>query len=351
LKQSEKARPSPGGALYAVRMQTGRGLDFLVVGAAKAGTTSLHEYLRTHPALYLPEAKEQLFFTRDEAYEAGWDAFAAVAFYGAPEERRWGMVTPHYLAGPVLWRESTAREADAPAHIVTARRIAGLFPDLKLIAMLRDPVERALSSYWQAVVLGDDQRSIDEALEEELSDEALEAARAHPTDGHMYVVGGEYGRLLSGYLECFGRSQLFVGSTHVLDADPMGLLGDLWRFLGIDDSHVPPNLGVRYQTRGTGRRIKALTVLPDLVKRTPGLRQAWNALPSGARTRARARFRVIAHRLDQRGRPDDTGLNEPPSPQVLERLRRHYEDDVALLKETVGPVPGVTTGDPAPSRS
>jgi hypothetical protein len=328
---------------------TSRGLDFLVVGAAKAGTTSLHEYLRTHPALFLPEAKEQLFFTRDEAYEAGWDAFAAVAFYGAPEDRRWGMATPHYLAGPVIWRKSTAREADAPAHIVTARRIAGQFPDLKLIALLRDPVERAISSYWQAVVLGDDDRPIDEALEEELSDAALEAARAHPTDGHMYVVGGEYGRLLSGYLESFPRSQLFVGSTHVLDTDPMQLLGDLWRFLGVDDSHVPANLGVRYQTRGTGRRIKALTVLPDLVKRTPGLRHAWNALPAGARTRTRARARVITHRLDQWGRPDDTGLREPPSPQLLERLRRHYAEDLALLKEAVGPVPGVTAGDPVAS--
>jgi Sulfotransferase family len=326
---------------------SGQGLDFLVIGAAKAGTTSLHEYLRTHPELYLPEAKEQLFFTRDEAYESGWDAFAAVAFYGAPENRLWGMVTPHYLAGPVLWRKSTAT-ADAQAHIVTARRIAALFPDLKLIALLRDPVERALSSYWQAVVLGDEQRTIDQALEEELSQQALDEARAHPTDGHMYVVGGEYGRLLAGYLESFPASQLFVGSTHVLDVDPMGALRDLWRFLGVDDAHVPPNLDTRYQTRGTGRRIKAISVLPDLVKRTPGLRHAWNALPSAARTRARARFRVIAHRLDQFGNADDTGLHEPPHPLVLERLREHYGDDLALLKRTVGPVPGVTSGDLVP---
>jgi Sulfotransferase family len=328
---------------------SGRGLDFLVIGAAKAGTTSLHEYVRTHPELYLPEAKEQLFFTRDEAYEDGWDAFAAVAFYAAPEDRRWGMVTPHYLAGPVIWRESTFAKADAPAHIVTARRIARLFPNLKLIAMLRDPVERALSSYWQAVVLGDEQRSIDQALSEELSQEALDSARAHPTDGHMYVVGGEYGRLLAGYLESFPASQLFVGSTHVLDADPMGLLGDLWRFLEVDDSHVPPNLGTRYQTRGTGRRIKAVSVLPKLVRRTPGLRHAWDALPSGARTRVRARFRLLAHRLDQFGKADDTGLHEPPDPRVLERLRAHYEDDLELLRRTVGPVPGVTAGDPVPS--
>jgi sulfotransferase family protein len=321
-----------------------KGLDFLVVGAAKAGTTSLHEYMRTHPELYLPEAKEQLFFTRDEAYEEGWDEFAAVAFYGAPEDRLWGKVMATYLGGPVMWRESTIDEADAPAHVVTARRIAELFPDVKLIAMLRDPVERAISNYWQHVVLGDEERSLEEALSEELTPEALEAARAHPTDAHQYIVAGEYGRLLQGYLEFFDRSQLFVGSTEVLDRDPMSLLGDLWRFLGVDDSHVPPNLGERYQARGTGRRIKALTLGPAIVKRTPGLRHGWNALPARTRTRVRARLRVLAHRLDQWGdQADRSGrMRTPPDPQLLERMRAHYKPDLALLHKLVGDVPGVT---------
>ena len=93
-------------------------LDFLGIGAQKAGTTSLHEYLRTHPELFLPEAKEQPFFTRDEAYLEGWDRFADVAFHGAPPGRLCGKITPHYLAGPVAWREparcreSIAREGE-----------------------------------------------------------------------------------------------------------------------------------------------------------------------------------------------------------------------------------------------
>ena len=85
-----------------------------------------------------------------------------------------------------------------------ARRIRELFPDVKLIAMLRDPVERAISSYWQTAVLGDDERSLDDALDAELSAEALEAARARPTDGHQHIVAGEYGRILEAYL---GRSR------------------------------------------------------------------------------------------------------------------------------------------------
>jgi hypothetical protein len=315
------------------------GLDFLGIGAPKAGTTSLHEYMRTHPELFLPEAKEQPFFTVDAAYEEGWDTFSAVAFHGAPPGRRYGKVTPHYMGGPVAFADAR----DEPAVVITARRIAERFPDVKLIAMLRDPVERAISSYWQTTVLGDDDRSLDEALSAELEPAALEAARARPADGHQHIVAGEYGRLLEAYLRFFDREQLFVGPTAVLSDQPMELLGELWRFLGVDDSHVPPNLGVRYQVRGTGRRIPALGAAPRVVKGTPGLRHAWNALPDGVRARARARMRKVAHRLDQRGSPTrDEKMDERPDPAVIERLREHYAPDVALLERLVGPVPGVT---------
>jgi len=320
---------------------TGIGLDFLGIGAQKAGTTSLHEYMRTHPELYLPEAKEQPFFTSDAAFEEGWDAFSEVAFHGAPPGRRYGKITPHYLGGPVAWNAETQAGGE-PANVITARRIADIFPDVKLIAMLRDPVERAISSYWQAAVLGDDKRALHEALSHELEPEALASARAHPTDGHQHIVAGEYGRLLEGYLRFFEREQLFVGSIATLEDDPVALLNDLWRFLEVDRGHVPENLGVRYQVRGTGRRIGALGALPALVKRTPGLRHAWQALPDSARTRARARFRTAAHRLDQRAPVRDEGMRRAPDPEVLERLHRHFAEDLALLQRLVGDVPGVT---------
>jgi sulfotransferase family protein len=178
-------------------------LDFLGIGAPKAGTTSVHEYLRTHPQLWLPEAKEQPFFSSDAAYAEGWESFAAVAFHGAPPGRRYGKITPHYMGGPVAWRDATAAAETESATAVTARRIAERFPEVQLIAMVRDPVERAISSYWQTTVLGDDDRGLNQALEEELSEEALAAARARPTDGHQHIVAGEYGQMIEAYLRHF----------------------------------------------------------------------------------------------------------------------------------------------------
>jgi Sulfotransferase family len=317
-------------------------LDFLGIGAPKAGTTSLHEYLRTHPQLWLPEAKEQPFFTHDDAYDEGWETFAAVAFHGAPPGRRYGKITPHYMGGPVAWHDATAAAATEPATAVTARRIAEQFPGVKLIAMVRDPVERTISSYWQTTVLGDEHRSLNESLADELSEEALEAARTRPTDGHQHIVAGEYGRGLEAYLRFFPRDQLFVGSTAVLGDDPMALLRDLYRFLGVDDAHVPPNLGVRYQVRGAGRRSRVLATLPRVVKETPGLRHAWNALPDRTRASARAHLRTLAHRLDQRMPVRHKQMDEQPDPALIERLQQHFAPDVALLERLVGPVPGVT---------
>src|SRR5919106_1516011 len=113
-----------------------KGLDFIGIGAVKAGTTSLFEYLRTPPDLYLPAAKEQPFFTVDRVFNRGWEEYARYAFLGAPADRLWGKVTPQYLGGPVVWRERTVRQARESPELVIPGRIAALFPDVKLILFL-----------------------------------------------------------------------------------------------------------------------------------------------------------------------------------------------------------------------
>jgi hypothetical protein len=317
------------------------GLDFLVIGAPKAGTTSLHEYMRTHPGLLLPEAKEQQFFTRDSVYEEGWAAFAAIAFRGDIRGRRVGKVTPFYLGGPAIWEDPGAATPENSVAAVTAARIATTFPQVRLIVMLRDPVERAISSYWQAVALGDETRSIDQAFEVELATDALDAARAYPASNTAHVVLGEYGRLLGAYLEHFARDQLFVGSTATLASEPERLLGEVWRYLGVDP-HRPPNLGQRYQVRGTGRRSRVLSAGPRVVREVPGLRHAWNILPRRAKDALRSRTRAFAHRQEARSFRPHAELEGEPRPELLARLRAHYEPDLARLEELVGPVPGVT---------
>ena len=294
--------------------------------------------MRTHPELYLPEAKEQPFFTNDAAYEEGWEAFAAVAFHGAPPGRRYGKITPHYMSGPVVWasaRPETRERRDRPAdpRAVPGREADRDAPrprrarDLELLADGGAGRRRALAR----------RRARRGAL-----GRGARGGAARPTDGHQHIVAGEYGRILDGVPAVFPREQLFVGSTGVLGSEPMALLRELWRFLGVDDSHVPPNLGVRYQVRGTGRRIRALGALPRVVKGTPGCGTRGARSPT-ARGRAPADACGPSRTAWTSGsRRAPSRWMQRPDPAVIARLRTHYAADAALLERLVGPVPGVT---------
>ena len=324
------------------------GLDFLVIGAMKAGTTSLFEYLRTHPGLYVPPAKDLPFFSHDNVYRRGWDAYARAAFDKAPDGRLRGTVTPQYMGVP-RWSAETVALAEAHPGGVVPERISRLFPRIRLVALLRDPIARAISHYWFSVRHGLERRSLSDALRESLSVSCLSSARRVPTYTNSYVALGEYGRMLEAYLSRFSRSQLFVGSTETLASDPEGLLGDVWRFLGVDDSHVPENIGLRYHVGSPGRRLPVNPWrLPSAIRATP-LRYAWAAIPGGTSEMLKNRYRTAAFRFSQWNRSRQPRPAERPDPELSKRLRVHYAGDRALLESLVGPVRGVTSAASAPA--
>jgi hypothetical protein len=320
-----------------------RDLDFLVIGASRAGTTSLFEYMRTHPELYLPPAKEEPFFSDDDRFRRGWDEYREHAFLGAPDRALWGKVTPQYLGGRVRWDDSTRRAAERDPEGVIPSRIAQLFPRLKLIALLRNPVERAVSHYWLAVLRGLESRSLDRALLDQLEPRALREARVVPTATNCYITAGEYGRLLRGYLEYFPREQLFVASSQSLSNDPIQVLLELWRFVGVDDRHRPSNLGIRYFTRAKRRHFAQLdtALLPRFVRKNAILGGVWGSLPASIRNRMRAGYGRAAYRVNRWNRVPDERRLERPDPEVLERLRAHYQVDRSLLNDILGPVAGL----------
>jgi hypothetical protein len=83
--------------------------DFIIIGAQKAGTTSLFEYLRMHPGIYMPSEKEIPFFCDDPLYARGWDTFAWRYYASAPGGSLWGKVTPNYLVDPPVRSGSSTR--------------------------------------------------------------------------------------------------------------------------------------------------------------------------------------------------------------------------------------------------
>ncbi|HXV33420.1 MAG TPA: sulfotransferase [Gaiellaceae bacterium] len=235
--------------------------QFLVIGAYKSGSTAIQEALRTHPQVFLP-GKGPSFFAFDEAPEIDrpllphtvrdWEAYQAL-FADAPADAVRGEVSPEYMANP--W---------------ACGRIRTRVPDVKLVAVLRNPVERAFSDYLMYVRDGDEKLDFAAAL-----DEQEERRRAGSPTGY-YLETGFYGRQLRPYFEAFSRERIQVHLFEDFAADPDSVLEPLYAFLGVDPalgttleravnvSGVPRNALVGAAVRG-GKRVAPL--LPEAVRR------------------------------------------------------------------------------------
>jgi hypothetical protein len=304
-------------------MTPGKDLDFLLVGAQKAGTTSLFEYVRLHPGLHLPTEKEVSYFNLESRVERGWDWYLGWVFADAPEDLPWGTFSTFYMDA------AEGREDTVP------RRIRETIPDVKLMAILRDPVERCISHHRMSVMKRLEERSFDDAVDDLLKEDALAEARRSPTEANSYVTRGEYGRALANYLELFPREQLLVVFAEDLDRDPARVLREIFTYVGVDPDFLPPNVGERYRRAGEERRIGWLDLhgWRARVAHQPRVRAAWERLPAGARRSVDRRVRVVSYRVElwnarRRG--------EAPAPEidpaVLSRLEDHYRPDVERLR-------------------
>ena len=321
-------------------------LDFIVIGAQKAGTTSLFEYLRHHPQLSMPADKEAPYFSHDPLFARGWrDYMARIAL--VDPERRWGTVTPHYMVGGVYKRvRAQAEAAGGYDERTVPLRIHERLPDVRLIAILRDPVARARSHHQMMLMNGFERRSFDEAIEELLRPDALERSRRQPGEGTGYVTWSEYRRILGGYYDVFAPEQILVGFTEELERSPEQLLTRVHDFLGVSSDFVPENLGVRYRTGGTERRVSWMspnrTMSPQGLKRklmrSSTARATWRLLPRASRLRIKRDYDHLGYRVDLWNRRTRAGAGQP-SPETVERLREHFAEEADELAALIGANP------------
>ena len=211
--------------------------DFLILGAQKAGTTALYAYLRWHPEITGPSFKEVSFFDRHYARGETWYRAHLPArprqWVARRRRGRWpavGEASPSYLFHPL-----------AP------ERVAAMLPDARLIAVLRDPVDRAFSHYQHEVALGREPLPFEDALaaEEERMRGEVERMTSDPSYfsepwwNHTYAARGRYAEQLERWVSSFPREQILVLFSDDLLQQPADTYARVLTFLRVSPHELP----------------------------------------------------------------------------------------------------------------
>jgi hypothetical protein len=253
--------------------------NFLVIGAYRSGTTTLHDALGAHREIFVPKRKEPSFFAFDGVSPTSSPTYRRSItsleeyerlFEAAGDENAVGEVSPEYLANPTA-----------------CPRIKARVPGARLVAVLRNPIERAHSDFLMYV---GDGREPDADFGRALGEQEERYRAGLPTG--YYVRTGFYGRQLRPFFEAFPQKQIQIHLFDDFARDPVGVLRAVFAFLRVQPglgpemverrnvSGVPRNAAMRALMRVAGRvapavprplRRPAKALLARGLKR-PGLR-------------------------------------------------------------------------------
>jgi len=203
--------------------------NFMVIGAGKSGTTSLYEYLKSHPEVFMSPVKETNFFALEgvkmidpkndpaQMFHYPWsitnyDAYCSL-FEKAKSEKAIGEVSPMYLYSPKA-----------------ALAIKEMLPDIKLIVILRQPVERLYSRYLH---LARENRLPSADFKDALNRNNIWWKR------NDLVQEGMYGKHLNEYFKIFPKKQIKVFLYEQLVTDPRSVVEEIYNFIGVDPTYLP----------------------------------------------------------------------------------------------------------------
>lgn len=286
-------------------------LDFLVIGAGKSATTTLFEWTKHHPDIYMPDSKEAPFYSEESIYEKGLEWYTDAYFSRAQPEQLKGTMTPQYMLG----KNETTPE-------VVARRIHNDFPDIKLIAVLRHPIKRAFSHHKMALRRGNTTKTFEEDVSLLLESDNLEKERRNLTPRNNFLFGSEYGRILSSYYQLFGPDQILVLYTEDVKKNPEQTLRTFFNFIGVDEEYTPPNIQKSYHEGGGKPKTKLLT--PHFLYKIPLMETIWkNYAPHSLQ-------KTIESKINRWNvKPDNETIDQ--NSDIYSWLVEYFAEDIRLL--------------------
>ena len=289
--------------------------NFLIIGAAKAGTTSLWHAVQQHPQVYMSSVKEPHFF----AFENEKPVFRGPG----DEEIMNRELTTDIESYCSQFKKATDEQAIGEASTTylyipkAPKRIQHYIPHAKLIAILRDPVERAYSSFLHKVREGlEPLTDFTQALraEEERISKNWESLWHYKRRGYYYIQ-------LRRYYDLFDRDQVRVYTYDDFNDNPIGISQDIFRFLDIDDTFRPDIL--RRQATGIQRSTSLNRLIIGLRQFRPVIEEHFPEKLS------RSLFRIG---LELKNR----NLTKPRLQGEMRRqLVQEYEEDILKLQDLI----------------
>ena len=292
-----------GGRPKIVRRAQGRPRlpDFLIIGACKAGTTTVWRYLQRHPRIFLLDSKEPDFFSRKERYDQGIDWYKTL-FAEARPDQLCGEASTTYSRWPHL--------GDVPT------RIARAAPTVKLIYMMRHPVDRTYSDYCQRMRMPVPRLTFEEALQRD----------------RMFTDTSLYMMQIEKFLERFPRELLLPILLDDLSDEPRATLDTVQRFLGLDPIDLVGQEVVVLNRATEGADDFVRRRLSKWIRLTPGVDALLRLAPSSLKDRT-----LIFLTSSSFGRRVAKGYK--PSlflPETRQRLLKLFEEPNIQLAEFLG---------------
>ena len=285
--------------------------NFLIIGVQKSGTTSIYNYLKQHPQVYMSSVKETNFFARDPNKAPSdrplrhpnqkridtWEKYCEL-FVEVTDEIAIGEASPNYMVN----------------YPVATAQIKRRIPDVKLIAILRNPCDRAYSDYLMHVrdAIGQP-RSLLEQIEHKGKDSAT-------------LRKGFYGEHLTAFYQEFDPAQIRVFLYEDLRKDSAAMMQEIYQFIGVDATYQPDT-----SARSQVAKLPKNQTFNTLINTRNPLRETTakvlnSLLPAAAVQNLRDRLNTLNQ---------SPAKIAPLNPQERQALINFYRDDILKLQELI----------------
>ena len=288
--------------------------NFLIVGAAKSGTTSLYHYLNQHPEIYMSSIKEPKFITSQ---------FLTFPFKGRGDEKVEQNIIKSFKEYCNLFKdinnEKIIGEASADNlyfYDGAIKNIKKYLGNVKIVIVLRDPIERAFSHFCHFIRDEREYLAFEDALKEEEN-----RKKCNWAFGWHYISVGFYYHQVKAYLDNFTQVKIYLFDD--LKKDALGLVKDVYGFLGVDTSFTP-DVSLRYNVSGIPKNkfihkfLKEPNILKTIVK------------PAAKFLIPKDRRREVIERIKMKN------LQKPQmKPETREYLKNLYQEDILKLQDLI----------------